>query len=111
MHLLHGSIPVAGIVRVQQSIIFSLNTGGNATHPKTRVQTMTFVDNIHRFEDALVDRMRDSFEEARRQHKMRKSYRRTYDELNALSERDLTDLGLARADIHDLAKRAAAAEV
>ena len=51
--------------------------------------------------------MRTSFDEARRQYRMHQTYRRTYDELSALGERELDDLGLARGDIPDVAREAA----
>ena len=67
---------------------------------------MAFIDGIQRFEHTLVERMRSSFEESRRQYRMRQAFRRTVDEMNALSERELDDLGLARGDIADVARKA-----
>ncbi len=40
--------------------------------------------------------------------KRHKQYLRTYNELNALSDRDLADLGLSRSMIRDLAREASA---
>ena len=37
----------------------------------------------------------------------RRTYARTLHELSALSDRDLTDLGLSRANIHQVAREAA----
>ncbi|MBB5754655.1 uncharacterized protein YjiS (DUF1127 family) [Prosthecomicrobium pneumaticum] len=37
-----------------------------------------------------------------------RKYRETYNELTRLSNRELADLGIARADIHSVAKRATA---
>ena len=51
--------------------------------------------------------MRSSFEELRRQNKTRKMYQRTYKELAQLSERELSDLGIAPGDIDDIAREAA----
>lgn len=67
---------------------------------------MTMVDGIQRFEQRMVDGMRASFDEARRQYRMQRKFRRTYDELNALSDRELNDLGIARASIRDVARSA-----
>ena len=39
--------------------------------------------------------------------KAREVYRQTYDELSALSDRDLADLGIARASIPAVAREAA----
>lgn len=51
--------------------------------------------------------MRAAFEELRRQNKVRGVYRRTYNELNQLTQRELDDLGLARADLARVARDAA----
>ena len=67
---------------------------------------MAFIDGIQRFESTLVARMRAAFEDAQRQHKLRQTYRRTYDELNTLTERELNDLGLSRSDIKRVAHEA-----
>ncbi|MEL7116024.1 MAG: DUF1127 domain-containing protein [Pseudomonadota bacterium] len=64
---------------------------------------MAFIDGIHRFETSMVARMRASFAEARRQYMQHQAFRRTYDELNRLSEHELDDLDLARGDIRDVA--------
>lgn len=43
-----------------------------------------------------------------REHRRRQAaYRRTYDELIRLDDRDLADLGISRADIPDIAREAA----
>lgn len=68
---------------------------------------MTFVDGLQRFEASLVGRVRASFDVARRQYQKRETYNRTYAELNALTERELEDLGMARADIGQVAREAA----
>ncbi len=45
-----------------------------------------------------------SLAQRRAQHR---AYRSTVNELSALSNRDLTDMGVHRADIHDIARQAA----
>jgi uncharacterized protein YjiS (DUF1127 family) len=45
-----------------------------------------------------------SLAERRAQHR---AYRSTVAELSALSHRDLTDMGIAHADIHEIARQAA----
>lgn len=64
---------------------------------------MTLTDGLQRFESKLVSRMRDTFEDTRRAYRQRRTFRSTYSELNALSERELNDLGLARGDIRGVA--------
>ena len=54
-----------------------------------------------------MDRMRKSFDMARRNAVRNKVYRTTYEELSALSQRDLDDLGIARESIRDIAREAA----
>ncbi|MEM1266654.1 MAG: DUF1127 domain-containing protein [Pseudomonadota bacterium] len=47
----------------------------------------------------LFSELRARFERSRR-------YRETFDELNRLSDRELTDLNISRADIHRIAHEA-----
>ena len=68
---------------------------------------MAFITDIQNFETGLVDRMRKSFEMARRNAVRNKVYRTTVDELNALSQRDLDDLGISRENIRDIARETA----
>ena len=68
---------------------------------------MAFADDIHRFETGLVHRMRASFDQARAAAGKRKLYRKTLAELDQLSQRELDDLGIARANIRDIAHGAA----
>ncbi len=68
---------------------------------------MAFADDIRSFETTLVRRMRASFDMARAMADKRRTYRRTYDELSALSQRDLDDLGIHRTNIRDVARAAA----
>jgi len=68
---------------------------------------MAFITDIQNFETGLVDRMRKSFEMARRNAVRNKVYRTTLDELNALSQRDLDDLGISRENIRDIARETA----
>ncbi len=56
----------------------------------------TLTERLRTFRAALADRV------ARY-----RLYRQTHDELAALSDRDLSDLGLSRADIADVATEAA----
>lgn len=69
---------------------------------------MTLVHGIERFETKLVDRMRASFNELRRQSGRRAVFNKTVHELRALDDRELDDLDIARADIIPLARAAAA---
>ncbi|KMW58084.1 hypothetical protein AIOL_003054 [Candidatus Rhodobacter oscarellae] len=66
---------------------------------------MAFVDELHRFESRLVNQMRNSFADLRRAAHRRKEIRATVAELSALSDRELSDLGIARGEIYAIAKQ------
>ncbi len=55
----------------------------------------------------IVNRLYTGITQARRFQVRRKAYRQTFKELNALSQRELRDLGLNRSMIRGLAKEAA----
>lgn len=61
----------------------------------TQTQTNGSVagDRIRRFRDFIVTRIQQNRE-----------FRRTYEELNSLSDRDLADLGMIRSDIGRIAR-------
>ncbi len=71
---------------------------------------MAFVDNIHSFEAGLVRRMRNSFDMARKAASQRRAYRKTLRELQALSPRELDDLGIHGSNIAEVARSAAYAD-
>lgn len=52
-----------------------------------------------------VASLRNAISGIRRSWALRAEYDRTYAELNALSRRDLDDIGIARCDIGDIAYR------
>jgi uncharacterized protein YjiS (DUF1127 family) len=68
---------------------------------------MTIVDGLQRFEANLVRNLRASFEDLRRAQKQRQTARRTFNELNALTERELADMGISRGDLSRIAREAA----
>ena len=55
----------------------------------------------------LGQRISGLVERIRQARKAREIYRQTYDELSALTDRDLADLGIARASIASVAREAA----
>jgi uncharacterized protein YjiS (DUF1127 family) len=63
---------------------------------ETRAVGATLVERIGTFRAAMADRMAKYT-----------LYRSTLNELQGLNDRDLADLGIARADIQDLAREAA----
>lgn len=68
---------------------------------------MAFVDDLRRSEAQLVSSLRDGFTRARQAYLANQKFRQTFAELNALSDRDLADLNIARADIRRLAHEVA----
>jgi uncharacterized protein YjiS (DUF1127 family) len=70
---------------------------------------MAFVSNTSTTAASLGLRQRfaDFLERAREARKARAVYTRTVEELSALSDRDLADLGIARISIEDIAREAA----
>ena len=69
---------------------------------------MTFLDGTQRFEARLVANLRTAFEEKRRQYKQHQRFLATRNELFALNDHELADLGIARSEIPTIAKQAVA---
>ncbi len=63
----------------------------------TAIHTFRALPLADRF-GALLDRWREA-------RALRAAYRRTLNEMRALSDRDLADIGICRADIEDIAWR------
>ncbi len=53
---------------------------------------------------SLVARLRGMADNARTSWDLYKEYKRTYGELDSLTDRDLADIGIRRCDIADLAR-------
>jgi uncharacterized protein YjiS (DUF1127 family) len=70
---------------------------------------MAFVSNTSTSVPSLGLRQRfaDFVQRTREARKARAVYTRTIEELSALSDRDLADLGIARISIQDIAREAA----
>lgn len=68
---------------------------------------MAYVNSSRAFRATLSDRLSSLVAQVREANARRALYSRTLRELNALSDRDLTDLGMSRFSIADVARRAA----
>ncbi|WP_238547707.1 DUF1127 domain-containing protein [Meridianimarinicoccus roseus] len=68
---------------------------------------MAFTTDITRFETGFAQRMESLMDVLRTQRARRAAFRRTYDELSVLNDRELNDLGISRADISTIARQAA----
>ena len=56
---------------------------------------------------SIYDRVANLLKSAKEAAERRRVYKTTVMELSSLSDRDLTDLGIARGNIYDLAREAA----
>ena len=65
---------------------------------------MAHVLNTNIASSSLFARLRGVAENARTSWALYKEYKRTYDELDALTDRDLADIGIRRCDIAGLAR-------
>ncbi|QIE43275.1 DUF1127 domain-containing protein (plasmid) [Rhodobacteraceae bacterium SC52] len=63
--------------------------------------------DITRFESGFAQRFQSIAEALRTQRARRSIYRRTFDELSMLNDRELNDLNISRADIATIARQAA----
>ena len=73
----------------------------------SRTKTMTYMSTVQNFEARLgrsLSRVVADYRERNRQYRV---YRRTLGELSALSDRELSDLGIHRSAIRSIAHKAA----
>lgn len=68
---------------------------------------MAYANSSRALRITLADRLQGLFAQLREANVRRALYNQTRRELAALSDRDLSDLGFSRADIPDVAHRAA----
>lgn len=68
---------------------------------------MAYANSSRALRITLADRLQGLFAQLREANVRRALFNQTHRELAALSDRDLSDLGFSRADIADVARRAA----
>lgn len=68
---------------------------------------MAYATDIRTVQHGLLDRVTAIFKSISEARAQRKVYLRTLDELNAMTDRDLDDLGIAAAEIPFIAREAA----
>lgn len=66
---------------------------------------MAFFTDTHTTTPGLFAGLGAYFARLRRSYADAREFRRTYNELSALSDRELTDLGLSRWDIANIARK------
>ncbi|WP_354002143.1 DUF1127 domain-containing protein [Pseudogemmobacter humi] len=105
MRMLHGSIAEASVVQPQKETHVSDNKKGH-TRPAGKTEHMAYV-NTSRAVMARPSLAADILAALRGALARRRLYVQTVNELNSLSERDLSDLGLNRSMISEVAREAA----
>jgi uncharacterized protein YjiS (DUF1127 family) len=107
--MLHGGISASAIVQVQQSLTSPCETQGDGPDPSAREwrEQMAYITGNAAPTLGLGQRIAAFLERSREARKAREIFRRTHDELSALSDRDLADLGISRANIAAVAREAA----
>ncbi|WP_172293051.1 DUF1127 domain-containing protein [Pseudoruegeria sp. HB172150] len=71
---------------------------------------MAFTNDIKAYETGLVFRLRQEFDRARAAYGKRRLYNETLRELQELSHRELSDLGISRSELRSIARTAAYGE-
>ena len=99
--MLHGSNSDSAIVQLQHLTDIAANTNAG-----TEVTRMAFVSNTART-NTFVERMRSVWADFADYRAKRRVFRETVAELSALSNRELADLGINRAEIRRIALAAA----
>ena len=106
MRLLHGSIDASGIVHLQHAFIFNSTTRGR--RPKAKeTRRMSAIEMFTRMDTAGRGRMANFLNGVTVRVQQYKTYRQTLEELDHLSDRELTDLGISRTQLRSIAYRAA----
>lgn len=68
---------------------------------------MAFITSSHANRNVVLQVIDAAYDRLMLRRAHSKCYRRTLNELNSLSDRDLADLGLHRADLHRVARESA----
>jgi len=107
--MLHGGISASSIVQPQQFFTSSCEdiAAGRTRPPEYWREQMAYITGNAAPSFGLGQRVTAFVERARQARKARAIYRQTFDELSVLTDRDLADLGIARASIPSVAREAA----
>ena len=106
MQMLHSGIARLSIVQSQNKRILSLIRDAETTH-LTKDKNMAFTADSSFAKPAAFGGLFAALNKLTEAMQRRRVYRTTVNELSALSDRDLSDLGLSRASIRRLALDAA----
>jgi uncharacterized protein YjiS (DUF1127 family) len=108
MTSLHGSIAPPGIVRVRHEAHVCAIRSGTSPPVVMKVRlVMTYLNSSAKRTSGLWDRLMATVAEMKAAQRRRALYARTLRELEALTDKDLADLGISRLQIADVAREAA----
>ncbi|ASM72763.1 MULTISPECIES: DUF1127 domain-containing protein [Roseobacteraceae] len=112
MHLLHGSIVDTSIVQAQHYAKFiARRTQTNIKHTSEAPKNMAYLNQTATTYSSLTERLLATtariLDAAAERQAKRAVYRKTFNELASLGDRDLADLGLHRSHIRRIATEAA----
>ena len=102
MQMLHGGIAGLSIVQSQNKFIFNI-TIDTTTTLLTKDKNMALTADSSFAKPAVVGGLFAALNKLTETMQRRRVYRKTVKELNALSDRNLSDLGVSRVSIHRLA--------
>ncbi|WP_255449548.1 DUF1127 domain-containing protein [Shimia ponticola] len=101
MQFLHSGIAKAILVRMQHIPIFDASADGPLTQTETNEMAYNSTLTASRFD--VLARVQALFADAKDAWARYALYRTTLNELQALSNRELADLGLSRANLGSIA--------
>jgi len=115
MRMLHSGIEVLWIVQVQHWHMLVSQNDGHFFLPQPpaddvderKMTVMAYVSNNRTTSIGFADRVSAFFATVSEARAKQKIYRQTFSELNALSNRELADLGINRSAIKNIALEAA----
>jgi uncharacterized protein YjiS (DUF1127 family) len=110
MSFLHGSIAPGAIVQMQHPDMFDLNDAGSEPVGRGQREGDEAVETVGPRKRELArpgEMVGRATESLRRRVQRFRVYRATWLELKRLSDRELSDLGLGRDELRDLARDAA----
>jgi uncharacterized protein YjiS (DUF1127 family) len=111
MQLLHSSIAASSIVHLQHNPKYGPESANNNKRPfesrRERTYTMSYANDTMVSAGGFVARFRALRADLAERAAKNRLFNQTRNELSQLTDRDLADLGLARADIADVAYQAA----
>lgn len=103
-----AALIVAGIVHPQHQVhVIGNGATYGANDPKDEARKMAYSTATRGAHSGLADRVAAFFTALRDSRQRYRMYRQTVNELSALSDRDLHDLGLHRSSIDGVALEAA----